>query len=170
MRATAGRGMVLRISAVGIQAGAQGPDPEAGARIYRSHCAECHGRQGEGGRGPSLTTGEFRTATSDAALLRTILSGIPGTEMPGIYLEEHQIRHVVAFLRKLNQRSAPRKLAGDAARGEAVYRKAGCGACHMICGEGGSLGPDLSDSGGVRMPANLRASITEPDAEVPLRY
>ena len=30
-------------------------DVIAGGRIYRSHCDECHGRDGTGGRGPDLT-------------------------------------------------------------------------------------------------------------------
>ena len=164
------RGMILLIVTLGIPARAQGPDPEAGARIYRSHCTECHGLKGEGGRGPNLNRGEFRSGNSDAALLRTIMTGIPGTEMPGTYLQEHQIRHVVAFLRRLNERAVAQHLKGDPVRGKAVYRKAGRGVCHLIRGEGGSMGPDLSDAGGSRAPLNLRTSITDPDADVPQRY
>jgi hypothetical protein len=33
-----------------------------GAKIFRSHCAECHGLNGEGGRGPDLTRALSATA------------------------------------------------------------------------------------------------------------
>src|SRR4051812_48007534 len=74
-------------------------DIDAGGRIYRSHCAECHGLKGEGGRGPDLTRGDFRHGASDGALLRTISRGVPGTEMPSVYFSDDQIWQVVAFVR-----------------------------------------------------------------------
>ena len=36
-------------------------DVTAGAKTFRSHCAECHGLNGEGGRGPNLSDGVFYT-------------------------------------------------------------------------------------------------------------
>src|SRR5438094_10603918 len=35
-------------------------DVKFGAKIFHSHCAECHGPKGEGGRGPDLTRGRYR--------------------------------------------------------------------------------------------------------------
>ena len=70
-------------------------DVAAGARSYRSHCAECHGLKGEGGRGPDLTRGEYRHGSSDAGLFKTIDDGIPGTQMPGIYYEDVQLWQLV---------------------------------------------------------------------------
>ncbi len=142
-------------------------DVAAGGRIYGSHCAECHGRAGEGGRGPDLTRGEYRHGASDAALLGTIQRGVPGTEMPGIYLEEHQVWQVVSFVRSLGARPAPRSVAGDPERGRGLFDgKGGCIACHMAGGRGGRQGPDLSDIGGRRSPAHLRESLIEPEKEV----
>jgi hypothetical protein len=43
-------------------------DVAAGGRIYRSHCIECHGRDGTGGRGPDITRGDLRYGISYAAL------------------------------------------------------------------------------------------------------
>jgi len=43
-------------------------DVAAGGRIFRSHCAVCHGPDGGGGRGSKLTRGEFRHATTDEGL------------------------------------------------------------------------------------------------------
>lgn len=141
-------------------------DIEAGGRIFRSHCAECHGLRGEGGRGPDLTQGAFRRGSSDAALRRTISEGVPGTEMPGIYFSDHQVWQIVAFVRALSSRPRIVNLAGSAAEGEKLFRKQGCGKCHMVRGEGGRLGPDLSHIGSARTAAHLRESIVNPQREV----
>lgn len=142
-------------------------DVAAGSRIYRSHCAECHSLTGEGGRGPDLTRGDFRHGSSDAALLRNIMRGIPGTEMPGIYMQDHQVWQVVAFVRSLSARPALPQTRGDPAAGEKLFRgKGGCAICHMINGSGGRQGPDLSDVGGRRSLDHLRTSLTDPNREV----
>ena len=48
--------------------------------------------------------------------------------------------------------------------GKAVFwgAKAGCGNCHAIRGQGGSMGPDLSNVGGSRPLAVIREGIVEP--------
>lgn len=139
----------------------------AGGRLYSSICAECHGAKGDGGRGPRLDTGVFYHGSSDQALFDNIQRGIPGTEMPGIYHEGKQIWQLVAFVRTLSRVPAAVKSEGDAARGEALYRKAGCAACHFVNGEGGRLGPDLTSVGSARTREHLRRSIVEPAALVP---
>jgi putative heme-binding domain-containing protein len=155
------------VAGAALAACAQSPeDVAAGGRIYRSHCAECHGLKGEGGRGPNLTTGEFLHGSSNEALARTIQRGIPGTEMPGIYHEGPQIMQVVAFVRSLSAANTRPVVRGNAAAGESAYRKAGCPACHMVAGAGGRLGPDLTFIGSARTPDHLRESIVRPEARV----
>lgn len=146
-------------------------DEAAGGRIFRSHCAECHGIAGEGGRGPNLTTGELRHGSSDAALLRTISRGVPGTEMPGVYFSDHQVWQVVAYVRSLSRQPKRASLAGDPAAGEKIYSgKGGCTACHMVRGSGGRLGPDLTYIGSMRTPEHLKQSLLDPQVVVPLAY
>lgn len=146
-------------------------DVAAGGRIFRSHCAQCHGLNGEGGRGPDLTTGRFRHGGSDGELLRTIMQGIAGTEMPGIYMEEHQVWQIVSYVRSLSARTETRPLPGDPVRGERLFKgKGGCAACHMVNGAGGRRGPDLSDIGALRSPEHLRTSLVEPGKQVPGRW
>ncbi|MFN3326340.1 MAG: c-type cytochrome [Bryobacteraceae bacterium] len=143
-------------------------DVAAGARIYRSHCAECHGLKGEGGRGPNLTSGEFRHGQSDAALYRTVSRGVPGTEMPGIYLQGHQVWQIVAFVRALSAQPVHTDIKGDAEAGRKLFfGKGGCNGCHMVNGSGGRSGPELSEIGGRRTVEHLRISLVKPDAEVP---
>lgn len=146
-------------------------DQEAGGKMFRSHCAVCHGRDGTGGRGPDLTRGEFRYGGSDAALLQTISFGIPGTEMPGVFFSENQVWKLVAFVRSLSRRSVREEIPGDAAAGEAVYRNEGnCSQCHMIGGFGGRLGPDLTDIGSLRNPEHLRRSLLRPSQDLSSKY
>jgi cytochrome c oxidase cbb3-type subunit III len=149
-------------------------DVAAGAKIFRSHCAECHGLKGEGGKGPSLTTGMFYHGSRDVDLLRNISEGIPGTEMQGIFFSEHQVWQVVAFLRSLgktNESANAPGLQGEAAAGEKIFWEKGtCSQCHMIRGRGGRLGPDLSLAGSVRTVSHLRTSLLEPDSVVHPRY
>jgi cytochrome c oxidase cbb3-type subunit III len=143
-------------------------DVAAGAKSFHSHCAPCHGLKGEGGRGPNLASGRFYHGASDAELLANISDGIPGTEMPSLFYMEDRIWQIIAYIRSLN-RSAERPT-GDLARGMDLFQSKGCIGCHRVRGEGGALGPDLSQIGKTRSPEHLRQSILEPGADVQPRY
>ncbi|MDQ2898920.1 MAG: c-type cytochrome [Acidobacteriota bacterium] len=146
-----------------------GADVAAGAKTFRSHCAACHGLNGEGGRGPNLALGVFYHGSSDADLLNTISNGVPGTEMPGLFYSEDRIRQLVAYIRSLNAGSAT-KPHGDAIAGAALFREKECNGCHRVKGEGGRLGPDLTNIGSSRSLDHLARSIVDPNADVPERY
>lgn len=141
-------------------------DIAAGARIYRSHCAVCHGIEGEGGRGVDLTQGRYRHATSDDELFNVISEGIPGTEMPGIFFNGRQLWQIVAFVRTLSEGKAAQQASGDAAAGQSVYASKGCANCHMVDGSGSRTGPDLSDIGAQRSLAHLEAAVLRPGEKV----
>ena len=68
--------------------------------------------------------------------------------------------------------SQPRETAsGDPARGAQIYAaKGACAQCHMIHGQGGVFGPDLSDVGRRRSMAYLRRALVDPSADVPQSY
>jgi putative heme-binding domain-containing protein len=149
---------------------AQDLDPGVGARLYRLHCSECHGLDGQGGRGADLTRGVFRFGSSDEALYRTISKGVAGTPMPPTALSEAQLRQVVRHVRLLSG-GARITVPGNPAAGEALFAgKGGCTKCHMIRGVGGRLGPDLTTIGSQRSPNHLRASILRPDEDVSWSY
>ncbi len=143
-------------------------DIALGAKSFRSHCAPCHGLHGEGGRGPNLANGRFYHGSSDADLLRNITEGIAGTEMPALFYMEDRVRQIIAYIRSLN--AAAERPAGDVTRGEAFFRSKGCIGCHHVNGQGGSLGPDLSQIGRMRSLEHLRQSIIDPSADVQPRY
>jgi putative heme-binding domain-containing protein len=138
-----------------------------GEVLFQTHCAGCHGPNGDGGRGSNLAVRKLPRAPDDAALSAIIALGIPGTQMPGTRMTEQENRELVAYVRSLGQsRSAP--VPGDQANGERIFwSKGNCGACHTIGPRGGRTGPDLTDIGARRSPAHLRTSILDPEAEVP---
>ena len=51
-----------------------------------------------------------------------------------------------------------------------LFKNQGCEQCHRINGEGGRMGPDLSEIGRMRAREHLRQAIVEPAADVRRRY
>ncbi len=49
---------------------------------------------------------------------------------------------------------------------EEIIEEMACGACHLIAGEEGDMGPDLSAIGATRDASYLRRSILDPDADI----
>ena len=144
----------------------QESDVAMGAKIFHSHCAECHGLKGEGGRGPNLTTGQFYHGSTDADLMRNISEGIPGTAMPGVFFSPVQVSQLIAYVRSVSQSGSSERPEGDAAHGAKLFREKGCVVCHLIRGEGGVRGPDLSLIGSQRSVEYLLQSLLDPNATV----
>ena len=142
----------------------------AGEKIFRSHCASCHGLNGAGGSGPSLTSGIFYHGGTDADLYRNISEGIPGTAMPDQFFSSAQIWQIVAYVRALSAIPVRPKLTGNASHGAQLFREKGCSGCHLVKGDGGVRGPDLSVIGSQRSVGHLRESITDPGVKVEPRY
>src|SRR5262249_49885405 len=145
-------------------------DAAEGRRVFDAQCAWCHGNEGDGGMGPNLH-GTLRHATSLASIVDIITNGIPGTDMPGFRspLTERSIRQTAAYVQSLS-RAAGRPAAGSAQRGAALYESTGCGSCHVVGGQGGILGPELTTIGARRGAAYLREAIVKPEASHPPGY
>ena len=142
-------------------------DLSNGARNFRNHCAICHALDATGESGPDLTRPEYRHGNSNSALFRIVSQGITGTSMAAHRFTDREVWQLVAYLRSLDRRSDPEKLSGDPAKGKAIFAEQGdCSRCHMVDGEGGRLGPDLSDVGWKRSAGFLKESILEPSAEI----
>jgi len=77
---------------------AQG-DVQAGAQVYASTCAACHGQKGEGAIGPKLQN----LSLSPDEIATIIKGGKQGTAMPafGSQLSDQDIQNLVAFLKSL---------------------------------------------------------------------
>ena len=131
-----------------------------GEAIFRARCASCHGRDARGLTGPDLTALWARGAT-DPQLFQTVQRGVPGTEMPPFDTRSQvgEIWETLAYLRTLNVPDAGEETAaGDPVNGERLFRSH-CSGCHLVDGQGGVLGPDLSRIGSARPRSTLAAKI-----------
>ena len=84
--------------------------------------------------------------------------------MPGFLLNAGPVWRVVAYIRSLNLNRRNQGVAGDAARGQAVFAKYRCAGCHD------STAPDLKLVAGNRSADELRLFILEPSVDVPSAY
>src|SRR5947209_4565 len=139
-------------------------DIALGEKTFRSHCSPCHGLKATGGRGPNLSNGVFYHGSTDAELLKNISDGITGTEMPGLFYSPDRVWQVIAYTRSLNADS-DRATRTDVTKGKLLFRNSGCTGCHRVNGEGGRLGPDLSEIGKTRSREHLRQAILNPEAD-----
>ena len=137
-------------------------EPEAirvGMGVYRLRCADCHGVDARGVRGPDLTQ-LWASGRTDEGLFRTITEGVPGTTMrpiDRIRTRDSEIWQVIAYLRSIASPTATHPT-GDAARGEQLFQ-ASCSVCHQVNALGGRLGPDLSRIGAARSVESLTQRI-----------
>jgi cytochrome c oxidase cbb3-type subunit III len=142
------------------------PDPAAGKPIFEGHCALCHGIDGGGGRGPSLRQPKLLHAADDEALKSVIENGIAPDMPPAWYLSQAEISSVAAYVRSLGK--VPSEvLPGNPARGQAIYARNGCSACHILKGEGSGYGPELTEVGARRGSARLRETLQHPTETIP---
>jgi putative heme-binding domain-containing protein len=140
-----------------------------GEQIYQSQCAFCHGRDGEGGRGPMLTRPVLRRAPDDEALTRIIRRGLPDAGMPRTTMSDREAAMVAAYVRQFG-RKTPAHPPGDPDAGRRLYHEQRCAQCHTLAGAGGAYGPDLTGIGIRRNLAHLRTSLTDPGADTPDDY
>jgi len=82
------------------------------AQLYGNNCANCHGRNLEGGQSSSLLDDEWKHGGDDASIARSIRDGFPTNGMPawkGV-LEEAEIRAMVVFIRENAEKARRGKL------------------------------------------------------------
>jgi putative heme-binding domain-containing protein len=132
----------------------------AGMGAYRVRCADCHGMDARGIRGPDISQVWARGRT-DAALFRTIRNGVPNTEMPAHpapRTSDMDIWRILAYLKTISPATGAAPGPGNAVAGEHVFATS-CVACHRIGDRGGNLGPDLSRIGAARARAAMARQI-----------
>ena len=132
----------------------------AGMGGFRQRCADCHGTDGKGVRGPDITH-VWSSGRTDQGLFRTIRAGISNTEMPAFpapRTSDREIWQMLAYLKTLAAPLPADPPRGNAANGAQVFRTH-CASCHRVNAAGGRLGPDLSRVGAARSRDVLVARI-----------
>ena len=124
---------------------------QAGMGGFRQRCADCHGTDARGVRGPDITQ-VWTSGRTVNGLFATIRQGVPNTEMPSFAAprtSDTEVWQILAYLRTLAAPAPTDPPRGNAQHGEQVFR-ANCAACHRVNNTGGHLGPDLSRFGVAR--------------------
>jgi cytochrome c oxidase cbb3-type subunit 3 len=109
----------ISVTPIPTLAGVAG-DPTAGAQVFARECQVCHGPQGQGGIGATLT--EPIAAAQPAAFLReTVSAGVEGSPMPAFrhVLSTDEVENVVAFILSWDHR--PVSQATPEAEGEGGF-------------------------------------------------
>jgi cytochrome c oxidase cbb3-type subunit 3 len=138
---------------------------QAGMGQFRVRCADCHGMDATGVRGPDITQ-VWASGRSDGGLFLTLRNGVANTEMPSVgpRTPDHEIWQILAYLRTLAAPAPTDPPRGNAENGERLFR-ANCASCHRVNGRGGRFGPDLSRIGNARardvMVRRIRGAIEE---------
>jgi cytochrome c oxidase cbb3-type subunit 3 len=141
-------------------------DIQQGKLLFEGLCSRCHGFEGAGGEGPNLNRPLTR-AQNDESLRAIIRDGIPDRGMPRVRrTTDNEQRQLIAYVRSLG-RATPATGVGDAAKGGGVYQRSGCASCHVVKGEGGTTGPELTTIGFQRGPDYLRQAVLDPAATLP---
>jgi len=143
--------------------------------LFAQNCAACHGAEGRGGAAIALADPEYLAITDEAAMRKTITNGVPGTPMSafaqsaGGMLTDKQVDVIVQQIRSrwcrpgildgANPPSYAAKFAGDAQRGEAVY-KTYCESCHGPGGQGTPKGSAISNDSFLALISNQELRTT----------
>ena len=144
---------------------------EAGRELYMGACSGCHGATGEGSQGPSLLSGRAGRL-SHQAISTIIRKGVTGSSMPDFpLLPTSSVANIAAYVRSLTSPAISAQLPGDPESGRTLFFGDGkCSTCHMLLGQGGHPGPDLSNIGAERSVHQLRESLRKPSARIEHGY
>jgi len=141
-------------------------DVEEGRKLFQGMCVTCHGFEGAGGDAPSLNRPRLDRAPDDAALLAVIADGLPARGMPRVRrLTDNEVQQLVSYVRSLGRTplvAAP----GNVQQGQETYKKLGCASCHIIHGQGGGVGPELTSIGRLRGAEYLSQAVVDPGARL----
>jgi cytochrome c oxidase cbb3-type subunit III len=139
-----------------------------GTQIFASNCAGCHGLDGRGSeRAPGIAISPKVQRMTDAQISQIVSEGIPGTGMPAFHsLSQTERQAVVKHLRTLQGRRKTSALPENPEEGKSIFfGKAHCADCHMISGQGGFMGSDLSSYASGKSAQQIRDAILNPAAD-----
>jgi PQQ-dependent dehydrogenase (methanol/ethanol family) len=136
-----------------------------GKTIFGVTCVVCHGSNAGGtDRAPALTNNRELRGFNASQIAGIIKNGRGG--MPAFHtLPPATIQSLVAYVRSLNATAFDFAPVGDVDAGQKIFFGSGhCGDCHMVMGQGGVNGPDLSDAGRQSSLDDLKRAVQDPAA------
>ena len=140
----------------------------AGDVLYANRCAACHGADAKGATGPDVTRLWLEQA-NDERVFETIQLGVDGSVMPPSFAPDDELWAMVAYLRSISTVPPFDPGSGDTELGREIFA-ANCADCHRVNGNGGTLGPELSNIAAVRSREALIGSIRDPSESIELGY
>jgi putative heme-binding domain-containing protein len=140
---------------------------KTGAALFAARCADCHGPDAKGNRGPDLTR-VWLAGGSDDRVFAIIRNGVEGSIMPPSAAPDTELWAIVAHLRSIST-VPPFAASGDATRGRALF-EAHCAECHRVGAAGGTLGPELTRIAEMRSREAVELAIRDPNASIPLGF
>jgi putative heme-binding domain-containing protein len=156
--------------------------------MNKKSCLGCHQLNDEGGKiGPSLNRSSSNYKPEWLyAWISNPQNFRPGTRMPNLGLEPKEVRAITSFLVSFQPEEEDEKFAtpedwkqylstkGDPKRGENIFYDsegiANCSKCHLVKGQGGAVGPDLSYVGTSRTREFILESILNPSVVITHGY
>jgi cytochrome c oxidase cbb3-type subunit III len=162
--------LFLAVGAVpqSLDAAQAAADLEQGKKLFQGMCVTCHGFEGAGGDAPSLNRPKLDRAPDDDALRAVIADGLPDRGMPRVRrLTNNELRQLVSYVRSLGRMPSSLPPSANPRKGADIYKDLGCASCHIVNGQGGSLGPELTSIGRLRGVEYLRQGIVDPGAALP---
>jgi cbb3-type cytochrome c oxidase subunit III len=145
-----------------LKRGFAGASTAVGKLVFegKGACAKCHGAEGEGASGPSLTNPGFLRAASDGFIAGSVVLGREGTEMRSFHkggnvdLTTQDVKDVTVYLRTFEDSPTVRRRRVErnpaaAAEGKVLYAQ-NCASCHGVDGRGardlkGGYAPSLNN-------------------------
>ncbi len=158
---------------------------KTGATLYAElRCGLCHEVSASGINIPpslALVGDKFQTTWIEAYLKapyrrRWASTGVrPILRMPNFLLSDEEARALAAFLATKRDSTRIQKFSfklyeNDTTRvaeGKQIYQEYACYGCHKIAGNGGEMGPDLSEIGSRLQPEYLATFLQNPQAFIP---
>jgi putative heme-binding domain-containing protein len=136
---------------------------KTGAALFAARCADCHGPDAKGNRGPDLTR-VWLAGGSDERVFGIIRSGVGGSIMPPSVAPDTELWAIVAYLRNIST-VPPFAASGDPTHGRELF-DAQCAECHRVGAVGGTLGPELTRIAEMRSREAVELAIRNPNASI----
>jgi mono/diheme cytochrome c family protein len=147
------------------------PQGEFGSLVRRYRCLSCHRIRGWGSDlstvpldriGSQLQRGYLQSYLENPGAVRVSLE----ERMPYFHMTSAEARALTDYFSTVfvdDRLEAPVASPGSARQGQQIFQRLGCRGCHIVGGQGGYVGPDLSDSGRRLKPGWTTAWLLKPE-------